>query len=234
MTDYLQLALLMAILTLLIYEHLPKLRAMSGTNRKLMLDTCALIDGRIVDLVTSGFIHDELVVPQFVLTELQQLADGNDAQKRERARFGLDVVQQLQACEAVTVAIDRTKLASIPEVDDKLIKLSKNLGATLYTTDFNLIKVATIEGVKILNVNELAQQLRPEALPGEIKSIKILQKGNNRNQGVGYLDDGTMVVVDGAARMQGRQVQVEVNRMHQTVAGKMIFATISNKPAPRS
>ena len=198
-------------------------------RRKLILDSCALIDGRIVQLVETGFVLDELVIPQFILSELQLLADGNDAHKRERARFGLDIAHQLQDSAPMKVIIDRAVLADITTTDDKLVALAKKLRAQLYTTDFNLGKVAAVEGVHVLNVNELAQGLRPIALPGETLQIKILQKGSSRDQGVGYLDDGTMIVVDGGARHIASTVPVTVTRMHQTVAGKMVFGQVKEQ-----
>jgi uncharacterized protein YacL len=226
MTAYIQTALLIIILILLVTQRNSKTKTLKTKNSNVtILDTCALIDGRILELTSSGFMKDRLIIPQFILSELQHLADGSDAHKRERARFGLDVVQQLQANQAIEVQIDTTEFAEIKEVDDKLVALAQVRGARLYTTDYNLNKVADIKGVDVVNVNELAQKLRPVALPGETKTITIVQKGSNRNQGVGYLDDGTMVVVDGAARSIGKSVNVEVTRIHQTVAGKMIFAT---------
>ncbi len=192
--------------------------------RKVVLDSCALIDGRIIDLANSGFVPNKLVVPEFILKELQMLADGSDSYKRDRARYGLDVVKELQTSEDVQVSISRDLVSDKNKIDDKLLELCKKLGADLYTTDYNLEKLADIESVRVLNVNELAQKLRPTALPGESKSVKIVQKGSNPKQGVGYMDDGTMVVVDGAARSLGKTVQVEVTRIHQTVSGKMLFA----------
>lgn len=201
-----------------------------GRRRKIILDSCALIDGRVVEIVRSGFIADDLLIPQFVLNELQLLADGSDTHKRERARFGLDVARELQELAPKSVTIDRDMILSIPATDDKLLVLTKKRKAQLYTTDYNLAKVAAVEGVPVLNVNELAQSLRPVTLPGETLSIKIIQKGTNRDQGVGYLDDGTMIVVDGAARLVGRTVPVTVSRMHQTVAGKMVFGQVKEPP----
>lgn len=194
------------------------------TSHKLVLDSCALIDGRIVELVRTGFVPHELIIPQFIVHELQLLADGADTQKRSRARFGLDVVRELQDSRLCTVVLDEQDFPSILPTDDKLIALAKIRGAQLYTTDFNLGKVAEIQDVRVLNVNDLAQNLRPVALPGERKTVKIMQRGSNPKQGVGYLDDGTMVVVENGASNVGRTVEVEISRMHQTVSGKMLFA----------
>lgn len=224
--EYIQTLLLVAILAVLVVRKNPKSKIQNTKKgSQTILDTCALIDGRILELTSNGFMGGPLIIPQFILGELQHLADGSDAHKRERARFGLEVVQQLQASN-IEVVVDVTEYPTIKEVDDKLVALAQKRGARLYTTDYNLNKVADIKGVTVLNVNELAQQLRPVALPGERKTITIVQKGSNRNQGVGYMDDGTMVVVDGAARSVGKAVNIEVTRTHQTVAGKMIFAEL--------
>ena len=198
-------------------------------SRKLILDSCALIDGRIIELSKSGFVPDELIIPEFIVNELQLLADGGDTHKRERARYGLDVVKELQDSRYCTVVINRDRITDKRATDDKLVALAKKLGAQLYTTDYNLNKVAEIEGVRVLNVNELAQHLRPVALPGEKKVVKILERGNSRNQGVGYLEDGTMIVIENAGKLIGKTVEAEVTRMHQTVAGKMLFAELSMK-----
>lgn len=236
MNNAIQIALLVAILALVMQQR--KTDGTKSTTRakgsKMVLDSCALIDGRIVELARLGFVPDELIVPEFVVHELQMLADGNDTHKRERARYGLDVVRELQDSPHATTVVDHSDTSSTP-TDDKLVKLAKKLGAGLYTTDYNLNKVADIEGVRVLNVNELAQQLRPIALPGEKKTVKILQKGSNPKQGVGYLDDGTMVVVDDGMKFINKFVEVEVTRIHQTMAGKMIFANLMNNPsAPKS
>lgn len=230
MNDYIQIGLLAAILALLLQQRRSNAARPNPKSRKMVLDTCALIDGRITELSRTGFVPDELIVPDFIIHELQMLADGNDAHKRERARYGLDVVKELQEGVYAEVIIDRSITGNQP-TDNKLVTLAKKLGADLYTTDYNLNKVADIEGVHVLNVNELAQELRPNALPGERKNVKILQKGSNAKQGVGYLDDGTMVVVDDASNMINKIVEVEVTRMHQTAAGKMLFAVLLHKPA---
>lgn len=230
MNDYIQIALLAVVIALLVQQRRTHTTKTNPKSRKMVLDTCALIDGRITELSHTGFVPDELIVPEFVLHELQMLADGGDAHKRERARFGLDVVRELQDSSTANVVIDRSAVGNMP-TDDKLVALAKRLHAGLYTTDYNLNKVADIEGVRVLNVNELAQQLRPTALPGERKTVKILQKGSNPKQGVGYIEDGTMVVVDDAARLINKVVEVEVTRVHQTVAGKMIFAMLTSKPS---
>lgn len=222
--EIIQTILLVALIAIIV-RYRPQKAPAKHKTRKMVMDTCALIDGRILELSRSGFVPDELIVPEFVLHELQMLADGADAHKRERARFGLDVVKGLQESTSCKVTIDSTDFGRKPN-DDKLVDLAIQKKAPLYTTDFNLNKLAEIKGVPVLNVNELAQNLRPSALPGEKKTVKILQKGSNPKQGVGYLDDGTMVVIEGAVKLIGKTVQVEVTRVHQTVAGKMLFGDL--------
>ena len=194
----------------------------------MVLDTCALIDGRIIAIAKAGFVPECLIIPQFVIAELQYLADTGDSQKRERARFGLDVIRDLQDTRRTVVQIAREPFKNIKEVDDKLIALAKQYHAMLYTTDYNLNKVAQIEGVHVLNVNELAQALRPPRLPGEQVELKITQIGQDKTQGVGYLEDGTMVVVEQASKLIGQRVRVEFSRILQTQAGKMMFAVLLN------
>lgn len=226
MANAIQIILLIFIAWFIVTQKSEGMAALFGKQRRIILDSCALIDGRVVELTNSGFVSDELVIPQFILNELQLLADGNDSHKRERARFGLDIAHQLQDTAPNRVTIDRTVFPEAPAIDDKLVLLARKLKAQLYTTDYNLSKVAAVEGVRVLNVNELAQNLRPITLPGETLKIKIIQRGSSRDQGVGYLDDGTMIVVDNAARHVNKIVPVTVTRMHQTVAGKMVFGQV--------
>ncbi len=222
--DIIQTIFLVMILGLMLYRS-PR-PGLSRKNKKIILDSCALIDGRIVELVNAGFVTADLIVPRFVLKELQFLADGADSHKRERARFGLDVANALQSNTNTVVNINTADFSSSKKIDDKLILLAKKLSAQLYTTDYNLNKVATVEGVEVLNINELALTMRPLILPGEKKKVKIVQKGSGRNQGVGYMEDGTMVVVDNANRLIGKTVEVEISRYHQTESGKMLFASL--------
>lgn len=219
---YIDTALLLIIIGLLWRRSSPARPVVN--NQRLILDSCALIDGRITDINKAGFITAQLVIPEFIIAELQLLADGKDTYKRERARFGLEVAKQLSATNDTSVAILAQDYPAIKTVDDKLIALALQLGAQLYTTDYNLGKVAAIKNVKVLNVNELAQHLRPSALPGERVTVKLLQKGQTKNQAVGYLEDGTMVVVDEATKLIGKTVELTVTRLHQTASGKMIFA----------
>ena len=225
--------LLLVIIGLLLLEH-DKIPASLFHQRRMILDSCALIDGRIRELVGSGFVTETLVIPKFVLAELQLLADGSDTHKRARARYGLDVARDLQQTLNGQVLVDQTLFPSLTTVDDKLIVLAKKLKATLYTTDLNLNKVATVEGVKVLNINELAQQLRPSVLPGEPRMVKLTQKGANSSQGIGHLEDGTMVVVENGANYIGRTVPVTIAQMRQTVAGRMLFAKLRRTPADKS
>lgn len=227
--DLTQIILLVAIVYLLFSSKKPVKTGGRTKSGKLILDSCGLIDGRIIELSTAGFVKSELIVPEFVLKELQLLADGNDSHKRARARFGLDVIKQLKEDGKIDLSIDREEFAEVKKTDDKLVLLAKKLGADLYTTDYNLNKVADVEDIKVLNVNELALSLRPPALPGEVKKIKIIQKGSGRGQGVGYLEDGTMVVVENGLKLRGKTVSVEIERYHQTESGKMIFAKLAKK-----
>jgi len=233
MLEIIQLLLLLSIVGLLLGVKSGKsFKLLNSKPHQVILDSCALIDGRIAEIVRTGFVHSELIIPQFILSELQMLADGNDSHKRERARYGLDIAHELQDSAPMKVIIDRTPLVDVAANDDKLVALAKKLGAQLYTTDYNLAKVAAVEGVQVLNVNELSHSLRPITLPGETLKIKIIQKGSNREQGVGYLDDGTMIVIEGGARYVGHEVPVSVTRMHQTVAGKMVFGQVKQlRPA---
>ena len=196
-------------------------------GKSVVMDSSALIDGRIVDVVKAGFLQQKIIVPKIVLRELQLLADGKDAHKRERARLGLDVVSELQQLLTSNVEIDSFGFSKTQLTDELILQLALKRNSSLCTTDYNLNKVAVVEGVSVLNVNELAQVLRPKMLPGENIEVKIIQKGESARQGVGYLDDGTMVVIDGAGKLMSKVVNARVERMIQTKAGKMIFAVLS-------
>ncbi len=224
-----QTALLIAIILLMLGDKLKNSDKESKITdtQTVVMDTSALIDGRVVEVIKSGFLSGNFIVTKRVLNELQLLADGKDSHKRERARYGLDVVAELQTMKSINVSIDDFMVQDDIPTDESLLLLAKKRRAMLFTTDFNLNKVASVEGVKVLNVNELAQSLRPRALPGEVIEIKIIQKGEGKGQGVGYLDDGTMTVVDNASRMKGKTIKATVDRMIQTKAGKMVFATYS-------
>ncbi len=222
MIEIIQSVALLAIIFLFLSQQTKKTTQKSKGG--VILDSSAIIDGRIVEIAQAGFMPGQMVVPQFIVRELQLLADGNDSHKRERARFGLDVIVRLQTELPDQVRVEQTDFTDKNATDDKLVQLAVDIKAYLCTNDFNLNKVAVTEGVRVLNVNELAQAVRPVALPGESHTVKIVQKGSNKDQGVGYLEDGTMVVVSGAGNMIGKSVDVAVTRMLQTEAGKMMFA----------
>jgi uncharacterized protein YacL len=188
-----------------------------------ILDTSVIIDGRIADLADTGFLDGILVIPEFVLRELQLVADSSDSMKRNRGRRGLDVLQRIQKMANSTVRIVEEDFPQVREVDLKLIELAKVYKAKIVTNDFNLNKVAQLRGVEVLNVNELANALKPIVLPGETMRVFILKEGKEFNQGVAYLDDGTMVVVDNAKRMISKTIDITVTSVLQTTAGKMIF-----------
>lgn len=190
----------------------------------LVLDTSVIIDGRVADIAETGFLSGMLVIPQFVLRELQQIADSADSIKRNRGRRGLDILQRLQKKKGgYEIVISEADFPDVREVDHKLIELARQLEGKIVTNDFNLNKVAQLRGVSVLNINELANALKPVVLPGEIMRVFVLKEGKEYNQGVAYLDDGTMVVVDNARRMIGKNVDVSVTSVLQTTAGKMIF-----------
>lgn len=191
-----------------------------------ILDTSVIIDGRIADVAETGFLGGTLVIPQFVLRELQQVADSPDSSKRQRGRRGLDMLQRLRNNNNLDIQIVETDFPAVKEVDLKLIELGKQLEAVIVTNDFNLNKVSQLRGVSVLNINELANALKPVVLPGEAMNVFILKEGKEYNQGVAYLDDGTMVVVDNARKLIGKNAQVAVTSVLQTTAGKMIFGRL--------
>jgi uncharacterized protein YacL len=206
---------------------LEKTAASNSTTK--ILDTSVLIDGRIVDIAESGFMEGRLIVPRFVLHELQLVADSSDSAKRNRGRRGLDVVQLLQKQPRIRLEVSGEDFPETREVDLKLIELAKRLQAKIVTNDFNLNKLAQVQGLTVLNINELANSLKPVVLPGEVMRVFILKEGKEHNQGVAYLDDGTMVVVDNARRMISKTVDVIVTSVLQTTAGKMIFGRFDER-----
>jgi uncharacterized protein YacL len=199
-----------------------------------ILDTSVIIDGRIADIAETGFLDGIIVIPQFVLRELQLVADSADSLKRNRGRRGLDVLQRLQKIATVQIQIVEDDFPAIREVDLKLIELAKLYEGKIITNDFNLNKVAQLQGVEVLNINELANSLKPIVLPGEAMKVFILKEGKEYNQGVAYLDDGTMVVVDNARKMIGKTVDISVTSVLQTTAGKMIFGKWDDRGLNRS
>jgi uncharacterized protein YacL len=196
-----------------------------------VLDTSVIIDGRVADICKTGFIDGTLVVPHFVLRELQQIADSADSIKRNRGRRGLEILEKVKASPGITVQIVEKDYPDVKEVDLKLIELAKELSAKIVTNDFNLNKVSQLRGVDVLNINELANSLKPVVLPGETMRVFILKEGKEYNQGVAYLDDGTMVVVDNARKMIGKTIATQVTSVLQTTAGKMIFGRFPEEEA---
>ena len=196
----------------------------SGDYR--ILDTSVIIDGRIADISDTGFLQGNLIVPRFVLDELQYIADSSDSMKRSRGRRGLDILNRMQRSVGVNIEISDQDFPKLKGVDAKLVALAKKINAKIVTNDFNLNKVAELQGIRILNVNELANALKPVVLPGETMTVKIIKEGKETGQGVAYLDDGTMIVVDNAQKHQGSNVEVLVTSVLQTTAGRMIFSEL--------
>jgi len=189
----------------------------------MILDTSVIIDGRIADICDTAFVGGTLVIPQFILKELQLVADSSDALKRQRGRRGLEVLDHVQKSSQVATVISQMDFPDIKDVDSKLIQLAKHLDAKIVTNDFNLNKIAQLQGISVLNINELANALKPVVLPGETLKVFILKEGKEKDQGVAYLDDGTMVVVDNSRRMIGQNIEITVTSVLQTTVGKMIF-----------
>jgi uncharacterized protein YacL len=193
----------------------------AGRNGQVIVDTSAIIDGRIADISHTGFIPGSLIIPRFVLDELQHIADSYDTMRRNRGRRGLEILTKLQKESNIPIEISEMDLK---DVDSKLVKMAKIFGCALITNDFNLNQVAELQGVQVLNINELANAVRPVVLPGEEMEMRIIQEGKEPGQGVGFLDDGTMVVVEGGRRYVNSRIEVVVTRALQTAAGRMIFA----------
>ncbi len=189
-----------------------------------LLDTSVIIDGRIADICDTGFLEGNFIVPRFVLDELQYIADSSDSLKRTRGRRGLDILNRMQRSSGINIDVVDHDFPKIKGVDSKLIALAKKTNGKIITNDFNLNKVAELQGIKILNVNELANSLKPVVLPGELMTVKIIKDGKEPGQGVAYLDDGTMIIVDNAQKYQGENVEALVTSVLQTTAGRMIFS----------
>ena len=194
-----------------------------------VVDTSVIIDGRLADICEAHFLDGTLLVPNFVLKELQMVADSADPLKRQRGRRGLEVLQRLQKMPHIDVEVIEDDFPQVVEVDLKLIEVAKRYDCKIVTNDFNLNKVASVQGLEILNVNQLANALKPVVLPGEVMRVFILREGKEYNQGVAYLDDGTMVVVDGARKMINKTIDITVTSVHQTTAGKMIFGRLDER-----
>jgi uncharacterized protein YacL len=220
---------------------LPRRREARGTRPQpddapvrpaILMDTSAIIDGRIADISQTGFIYGELVIPRFVLQELQHIADSSDALRRNRGRRGLDMLNRLQKDSQAPIRIMDVDGEGAPDVDGKLVVVAKRLRASILTNDFNLNKVAELQGVRVLNINELANAVKPVVLPGEEMTVAIIQEGKEVGQGVGYLDDGTMIVVENGRKHINSSIDIVVTRVLQTVAGRMIFAHPKNGSEP--
>lgn len=196
----------------------------SGSQTAKILDTSVIIDGRIFDICKTGFIEGPLIIPSFVLNELRHIADSSDTLKRNRGRRGLDVLNKIQKELDIEVKIYEDDVADTTEVDIKLLKLGQKFNAKVITNDYNLNKVAEFQGVEVLNINELANAVKPVVLPGEEMSVHVIKDGKETGQGIGYLDDGTMIVVDGGKKHVGETINVLVTSVLQTAAGRMIFA----------
>jgi len=203
-------------------------RGMRGNPLTKILDTSVIIDGRIADIVETGFLGGVLVIPEFVLQELQHIADSPDPTRRVRGRRGLDIIKRLQLEKLVEVRIDRQDFENLSDVDAKLVALALRLNAKIVTNDYNLSKVAEVQGIRILNINQLANALKPVVLPGEVLRLHILKEGKEQGQGIAYLEDGTMVVVENASRYLGKEVEVSVTSILQTTAGRLIFTTLKD------
>jgi uncharacterized protein YacL len=201
----------------------PGFRSKAASNR-VVVDTSAVIDGRIADIARTGFILGTLVVPRFVLDELQRIADSPDATRRNRGRRGLEMLTALQKDPVMPVEVVEATYPEITEVDAKLVAYARDHAAAILTNDFNLNRVAELQGIRVLNINELANAVKSVVHPGEEMRVRIIQEGKEAGQGVGYLDDGTMIVVEGGLRFLEREVPITVTRVLQTVAGRMIFA----------
>jgi uncharacterized protein YacL len=210
-------------LAVLPIRRIPTVGAVAASDY-VLLDTSVIIDGRIADVAQTGFVHGTLLVPRFVLNELQHIADSPDAVRRNRGRRGLDVLNKLQKSERVPMEITDMDVEEAREVDSKLVGLAKRLYCPVLTNDYNLNRVAEIQGVRVLNINELANAIKAVVLPGESLRVRIIQEGKEVGQGVGYLDDGTMIVVENGRRYLHNTLDVTVTRVLQTVAGRMIFA----------
>jgi uncharacterized protein YacL len=198
------------------------------SRRKILLDTSVIIDGRIADIARTGFISGTFLLPRFVLNELQYIADSPDTMRRQRGRRGIEVLSQLQKDMTVPVRISDIDVEGIKEVDEKLVVLARQLRAPILTNDFNLNQVAELQGVKVLNVNELANAVKSVLLPGETIEVSIIQEGKEADQGIAYLEDGTMVVVEDGKDYINTESTVTVTKVLQTAAGRMIFARLGN------
>ena len=202
--------------------------AYRGGQSSKILDTSVIIDGRVADIVETGFLAGILVIPEFVLQELQHIADSPDNTRKVRGRRGLDIIKRLQQEKMIEIRIDRQDFDNLNDVDAKLVALALKLSAKIVTNDYNLAKVAEVQGIRVLNINQLANALKPVVLPGEVLRLQILKEGKEQGQGIAYLEDGTMVVVENASRFLGKEVDVSVTSILQTTAGRLIFTILKD------
>ena len=210
---------------IMIFTGIPKMKLLRGQNNiAKILDTSSIVDGRIADICKTGFVEGDMIIPRFVLKELQQVADSQDPLKRSRGRRGLDILNKMRKEKKVNIRIVERDFIEVRDVDAKLIKMAKVMGAKVITNDFNLNKIAELEGVEVLNINELANSLKPYVLPGEELKVQVIREGKESDQGVGYLDDGTMVVIEGGKKYINTVIDTVVTSVLQTPAGRMIFA----------
>jgi uncharacterized protein YacL len=209
------------------WKFFPK--KVSQSEKSKILDTSVIIDGRIADITETGFIEGPLIIPQFILNELQHIADSSDSIKRTRGKRGLEVLHHIQKQANVDVRIVDKDYLAVKEVDSKLIEVAKEIRGKIITNDSNLNKVAELQGIEVLNINELANSIKPVVLPGEEINVKILKEGKEMGQGVAYLDDGTMIVVDNGRKQMGKTIDVVVTSVLQTPAGRMIFARLKEE-----
>jgi len=201
----------------------------SQSSRTVLLDTSVIIDGRVADIAKTGFLPGTLLIPRFVLNELQYIADSPDSLRRQRGRRGMEVLSELQKATAVVVRISDIDVEGVREVDDKLVILARQMKCPILTNDYNLNRIAELQGVLILNINELANSVKSVVLPGEIMVVNVIQEGKEVGQGVGYMEDGTMVVVENGNKFLNREIDVTVTKVLQTAAGRMIFARPEEK-----
>jgi len=212
-------------------DKMPSRGRMGGadSSRRILVDTSAIIDGRIVDIAATGFLGGDLIIPRFVLNELQFVSDSSDSLRRQRGRRGLETLAELQENKIVPITISDLDVEGVREVDDRLVILARQMNCPILTNDFNLNRVAELQGVQVLNINDLANAVKVVLLPGEGFTVKIIQEGKEYNQGVGYLDDGTMVVVENGEHYMNQELYVTVTKILQTSAGRMIFAKPENE-----
>jgi len=204
-------------------------RAQTEGEHRILVDTSAIIDGRIADIVKTGFLHGTLIVPRFVLNELQYVSDSADSLRRQRGRRGIDILAELQQNENIPVVISDIDVEGVREVDDRLVVLARQMRCPILTNDYNLNRIAELQGVKVLNINDLANAVKVILLPGESFKVHIIQEGKEYNQGVGFMDDGTMVVVENGQHYMNKEINVIVTKVLQTSAGRMIFAKPENE-----